>query len=88
MFPITFENVQKMFQKCSNFRNANFRNGSFEVLNFFNPIKLFLIYFKINYKSLVLIGPGVLIVYGVWRTYYVRDDKIRLQNNQFSSLYI
>ena len=25
MFPITFENVQKMFEKCSNFRNACFQ---------------------------------------------------------------
>ena len=45
-------------------------------------------HFKINYKSVLLIGPGGLIVYGVRRTYYVRDDKIRLENNQFLSLYI
>ena len=37
MFPITFENVQKMFEKCSNFRNA-----SFEVTNFLHTKELFI----------------------------------------------
>ena len=58
MFPITFENVQKMFEKCSNFRNA-----SFEVMNFLNAIKLFI---KLNdfkiIKTVLLIGPGGLFV--------------------------